>query len=35
MVFQIHGYTPQRGDIVAINFDPSIGREIKKNVQEL
>lgn len=30
MVFQIHGYTPQRGDIVAINFDPSIGREIKK-----
>ncbi|WP_366533590.1 type II toxin-antitoxin system PemK/MazF family toxin (plasmid) [Carnobacterium maltaromaticum] len=30
MVFHIHGYTPKRGDIVAINFDPSIGREIKK-----
>lgn len=30
MVFNIHGYTPKRGDIVVINFDPSIGREIKK-----
>ncbi|MFS7421286.1 type II toxin-antitoxin system PemK/MazF family toxin [Carnobacterium maltaromaticum] len=30
MGFQIKGYTPKRGDIVTINFDPSIGREIKK-----
>lgn len=30
MTFNIHGYTPKRGDIVVINFDPSIGREIQK-----
>ncbi|MGG5341434.1 type II toxin-antitoxin system PemK/MazF family toxin [Enterococcus sp. AZ192] len=30
MVFSIQGYTPKRGDIVVINFDPSIGREIQK-----
>lgn len=30
MVFNIHGYTPKHGDIVVINFDPSVGREINK-----
>ncbi|WP_375180268.1 type II toxin-antitoxin system PemK/MazF family toxin [Enterococcus rotai] len=30
MIYTIHGYTPKRGDIVIINFDPSIGREIQK-----
>lgn len=30
MVFSVHGYTPKRGDIVVINFDPSIGRKIQK-----
>ncbi|WP_086445458.1 type II toxin-antitoxin system PemK/MazF family toxin [Candidatus Enterococcus lemimoniae] len=30
MVFSVHGYTPKRGDIVVIYFDPSVGREIQK-----
>lgn len=28
--YDYHGYTPKQGDLVYINFDPSIGREIKK-----
>ncbi|GHP13403.1 cell division protein FtsN [Lentilactobacillus fungorum] len=28
--YNYHGYTPKQGDLVYLNFDPSIGREIKK-----
>lgn len=30
MVYEVNGYLPQQGDLVWINFDPSIGKEIKK-----
>ncbi|WP_161879294.1 type II toxin-antitoxin system PemK/MazF family toxin [Alkalibacterium sp. MB6] len=30
MVYNTKGYTPKQGDIIWIEFDPSIGREIKK-----
>lgn len=30
MVYTVNGYTPKQGDFVIINFNPSIGREIKK-----
>ncbi|MFD1125240.1 type II toxin-antitoxin system PemK/MazF family toxin [Lentilactobacillus raoultii] len=28
--YNYHGYTPQQGDLVYLNFNPSVGREIKK-----
>ena len=28
--YAINGYTPQQGDIIICNFDPTLGREIKK-----
>lgn len=30
MAYSIDGYTPKQGDIVWINFNPSVGREIQK-----
>lgn len=35
MVYHVKGYTPKQGDIIAINFNPSICREIQKNDQLL
>lgn len=29
MAYTINGYTPKQGDFVIINFNSSIGREIK------
>ncbi|WP_125714854.1 type II toxin-antitoxin system PemK/MazF family toxin [Companilactobacillus kedongensis] len=28
--YAYHGYTPHQGDLIFLNFDPSVGREIKK-----
>ncbi len=28
--YQYHGYTPRQGDIITVNLDPQVGREIKK-----
>ncbi|AKP67812.1 type II toxin-antitoxin system PemK/MazF family toxin [Companilactobacillus ginsenosidimutans] len=30
MAYNFKGYIPQQGDLVYINFDPSVGREIRK-----
>lgn len=35
MAYTINGYTPKQGDFVIINFNPSIGREIKKEDLQL
>ncbi|MFD1465033.1 type II toxin-antitoxin system PemK/MazF family toxin [Lapidilactobacillus mulanensis] len=28
--YHFHGYTPHQRDLVSVNFDPSVGREIRK-----
>ncbi|MEC3940854.1 hypothetical protein [Enterococcus mundtii] len=35
MAFDINGYTPKQGDFVIINFNPSRGRESKKEGLQL
>lgn len=30
MTHEMNGYVPEQGDIIVINFNPSVGREIQK-----
>ncbi|MQS52580.1 type II toxin-antitoxin system PemK/MazF family toxin [Companilactobacillus mishanensis] len=30
MAYQYNGYTPKQGDLIYLNFDPTVGREITK-----